>query len=165
MIWESHFWKEDLTRLAARLRKREKQQHWPERSLAKLEQEVFIGFYALRKLLEARKLSEKEVTRLIPADSFSFTGRQQITLLNWNRKFADAFDFEKPKKLKLPIMFLCNQVIHSYIYKEVFNEEGMLTGIFISSDEIAAAVLYLVGPSGGYITGQTLTLDGGFLLS
>ena len=31
--------------------------------------------------------------------------------------------------------------------------------------DIAAAVLYLVGPSGGYITGQTLTLDGGFLLS
>lgn len=31
--------------------------------------------------------------------------------------------------------------------------------------DIAAAVLYLVGPSGGYITGQSIVLDGGFLLS
>lgn len=29
--------------------------------------------------------------------------------------------------------------------------------------DIAAAVLYLVGPSGSYITGQTIVLDGGFL--
>lgn len=31
--------------------------------------------------------------------------------------------------------------------------------------DIAAAVLYLVGPSGGYITGQSVVLDGGFLLT
>ena len=31
--------------------------------------------------------------------------------------------------------------------------------------DIAAAVLYLVGPSAGYITGQSLVLDGGFLIS
>ncbi len=31
--------------------------------------------------------------------------------------------------------------------------------------DIAAAVLYLVGPSGGYMTGQSITLDGGFLIS
>ncbi len=31
--------------------------------------------------------------------------------------------------------------------------------------DIAAAVLYLVGPSGGYITGQSIVLDGGFLVS
>jgi NAD(P)-dependent dehydrogenase (short-subunit alcohol dehydrogenase family) len=34
-----------------------------------------------------------------------------------------------------------------------------------SGRDIAAAVLYLVGPSGGYITGQSLTLDGGFLIT
>lgn len=31
--------------------------------------------------------------------------------------------------------------------------------------DIAAAVLYLVGPSGGYITGHGILLDGGFLLT
>jgi 3-oxoacyl-[acyl-carrier protein] reductase len=32
-------------------------------------------------------------------------------------------------------------------------------------EDIAAAVLYLVGPSGGYITGHGVVLDGGFLLT
>lgn len=31
--------------------------------------------------------------------------------------------------------------------------------------DVAAAVLFLVGPSGGFVTGQMLTLDGGFLLT
>lgn len=31
--------------------------------------------------------------------------------------------------------------------------------------DIAAAVLYLAGPAGRYLTGQSITLDGGFLLS
>jgi NAD(P)-dependent dehydrogenase (short-subunit alcohol dehydrogenase family) len=32
-------------------------------------------------------------------------------------------------------------------------------------EDIAAAVLYLVGPSGSYITGHGIVLDGGFLLT
>lgn len=144
MIWESHYWKEDLARLAGYLRKKAQQRQWPERSLAKLEKELFIGFYAIRKLLEAKKLSEREINRVIPADSFSYTGKQRITLLNWNTKLAKAFDFEKPKKVKLPVTFLCNQVIHSYVYKEVFDEGGLLTGIFISSDRERNRKLYFV---------------------
>jgi NAD(P)-dependent dehydrogenase (short-subunit alcohol dehydrogenase family) len=34
-----------------------------------------------------------------------------------------------------------------------------------NGEEIAAAVLYLVGPAGRYITGQSLVLDGGFLIT
>jgi len=33
----------------------------------------------------------------------------------------------------------------------------------LDSQDIGAAVLYLVGPSGGYISGQAIVLDGGFL--
>jgi NAD(P)-dependent dehydrogenase (short-subunit alcohol dehydrogenase family) len=55
-------------------------------------------------------------------------------------------------------------------------ERGELTGPGIDTErrrplgwgkpeDIAAAVLYLVGPSGGYITGHGIVLDGGFLLS
>jgi len=32
-------------------------------------------------------------------------------------------------------------------------------------EDVAAAILYLVSPAGRFITGQTLTLDGGFLIS
>lgn len=33
------------------------------------------------------------------------------------------------------------------------------------AEDIAAAVLYLVGPSGGYLSGQSIVLDGGFLVT
>lgn len=33
------------------------------------------------------------------------------------------------------------------------------------AEDVAAAVLYLVGPCGSYLTGQSLCLDGGFLVS
>jgi 3-oxoacyl-[acyl-carrier protein] reductase len=36
-------------------------------------------------------------------------------------------------------------------------------GRFGSADEVAAAVLYLVSPAASYITGQTLTIDGGLI--
>jgi NAD(P)-dependent dehydrogenase (short-subunit alcohol dehydrogenase family) len=45
------------------------------------------------------------------------------------------------------------------------DREGRLPLGMGTGRDIAAAVLYLAGPSGGYITGQTITLDGGFLLT
>lgn len=32
-------------------------------------------------------------------------------------------------------------------------------------DELAAAVLYLASPAGGYVTGHTLVVDGGMTIS
>ena len=80
MIWESQFWKEDLARLALQLKKRTGQRRWSERSLAKLEKEVFIGFYAIRKLLESKKLSERLTKTQIPIETFPYTGAARITI-------------------------------------------------------------------------------------
>lgn len=44
-------------------------------------------------------------------------------------------------------------------------DDGRLPLGYGSGSDIGAAVLYLVGPSGRYMTGQSITLDGGFLLS
>ncbi|MCW5797325.1 MAG: hypothetical protein KIT40_02405 [Nitrospira sp.] len=134
MIWESQYWKEDLTRLALRLGQRSHQSKWSERSLGKLEKEIFIGFYSIRKLLEAKKLSEDIVNGLIPADSFKWSGGRKITHLTSSSALLEAFDFNALQKVKLSLRFVCNQVIHSYIYKETFDENGRLCGILISSD-------------------------------
>ena len=57
MIWECSYWKEDLLRHTAALRKRTQQRLGRDRSLAQLEQTVMIGFYSIRNLLEVKKLS------------------------------------------------------------------------------------------------------------
>lgn len=142
MIWESQFWKEDLVKLALRLQKRRSQRRWPERSLAKLEKEVFIEFYSIRKLLEAKKLSEGLTKAQIPIEAFRYTGTAQITIYNWNRKVFDAYDFKKALKEKVTVKFLCDQVIHSYIYKEVFDDKGEIFGFLLSSDWERSKKLY-----------------------
>ncbi|HPF14710.1 MAG TPA: SDR family oxidoreductase [Planctomycetota bacterium] len=42
--------------------------------------------------------------------------------------------------------------------------EAIPLGRMGQSDEIAQAVAFLAGPAGGYITGQTLVIDGGLSL-
>ena len=58
MIWESAYWKEELLRQAEDLKKRSTQTKWSERSLARLEKTIMIGFYSIRKLIEAKKVSD-----------------------------------------------------------------------------------------------------------
>jgi hypothetical protein len=115
--------------------------------MAKLEKEIFIGCFSIRKLQEAKKLSEREVGRAIPVDVFLSSGKRRVTFLNWNRMISEAFNFVNPKKTHLSTLLLCNQIIHSYIYKEVFDEEGFLTGIFVSSDRERYKKLYFIALS------------------
>ena len=105
---------------------------------------MFVGFYAIRKLLEARKLSEKVIKTLVPVETFRYTGTSRITIYNWNRKVFDAYDFEKALREKVTVKFLCNQLIHSYIYQEVFDEKGTIFGVLASSDWERSKKLYHV---------------------
>ena len=53
MIIESELWKEELVNTANKLLKRMVQKRWSKRSWFCLEKEIFIGFYAVRKLIES----------------------------------------------------------------------------------------------------------------
>ncbi|HEX9938589.1 MAG TPA: hypothetical protein VGB15_15735, partial [Longimicrobium sp.] len=75
MIWESSYWKEDLLKQAEALRKRTTQRRWPEISFARLEQAVMLGFYSIRKLVEARKLSDHVASSAIPVTTYPPTGK------------------------------------------------------------------------------------------
>ena len=45
------------------------------------------------------------------------------------------------------------------------NPERWISGRMGDPVEVASAVLFLAGPSAGYVTGQTLAVDGGFMVS
>lgn len=141
MIWESSYWKDDLLKIAAKLKARTKQKQFSERSLANIEKEVFFAFYATRKLIEAKKLSDSVTNLHVAVDSYSWKGKP-VTHFNWNRKLGILYDFKKKKSASLTLRLVCNQIIHSYIFTECFNSNGTLNGIMFCSDRERTKQLY-----------------------
>lgn len=59
MLSNSVLWKKELLRAADRLEKKATQRRWTEQSAFRVEKDVMVGAYAIRKLLEApAKLSD-----------------------------------------------------------------------------------------------------------
>ena len=59
MIAESYYWKRDLLKVVARLRRRFTQTRWTRASYSAVEIDVMVGFYAIRKLIEGKKISDE----------------------------------------------------------------------------------------------------------
>ncbi len=141
MINESYYWKKELLKLAVRLEKRKKNQRWwTESQYGTFEKEIMIGFYIIRKLLEAKKLTNAIVSKKIIGTKFPNNGTN-VTLGN-NHRFFELYDFEKPKQDKFDLIFLCNQLVHSYIFSPNFEcdsetgkGEKTLSSILFCSDE------------------------------
>lgn len=53
MIWESWYWKQPLLEMADRLEHLKTASALSDEELAQVERDIFIGFYSVRKLLEA----------------------------------------------------------------------------------------------------------------
>lgn len=132
MIWESHYWKTDLVRYAAGLRKRMRQRRWSEPSRVAVEKLVFLGFYSIRKLFEAKKLSSSLHHYSISIMVYPPTAKS-VTHMNWHKTDQLFYlDREAPAKVTLP--FLCDQVIHSYIFQLGFTDDNALDFLLLSSD-------------------------------
>ncbi|MBP7381874.1 hypothetical protein KBA39_05690 [Myxococcota bacterium] len=143
MIWESCYWKDDLLRTALRLRRRQSQRRWSEASLANVEKDLFIGFYSVRKLMDANKLSDSSLSMSISITEHSGL-EKSITNMNWHR-LDELYDLENPRPGKLGLRALCNQIVHSYVFVTVLNDKNQgLDGIMIASDREKSSRLYQI---------------------
>jgi len=142
MIWESSYWKEDILRQADALKKKTKQIRWTDRSYAQLEKTVMLGFYSIRKLLEAKKLTVGVIKTKLPVIFFPSLG-EAVTLLNWHR-FERFYNFDTPNEQTRSLQWFCNIFVHSYIFSPAFIERGSLDGIFFNSDHIRNEALFYV---------------------
>lgn len=141
MIHESRYWKTPLVRGANWLNRVVITEENDEAALARAEREVFIGFYAIRKLLQTLKLSES--TRRLRSELEWFAPRPGQTVDYFHRSNVDElYDLDYPTKEVRDLGFMCNQVIHSYVFVNMTNEEGKLAGFFVSSDTMRRRRLY-----------------------
>ena len=140
MIWESSYWKDELLRQSKRLRARCHQKRWPEASSAKLELALMSGFYAVRKLVESKKLSQNLISKHFPVTEFPPSGKA-VNLLNWHH-IDRLFKLDEPNKTSIDLLSLCNQFVHSYIFVPSFSDTKKLAGIFVASDRMRTSRLY-----------------------
>ena len=140
MIWESHYWKSDLLKIATRLKKRKEQKKWFETSLARVEQDVMLGFYIVRKLKEAQKLTVSLVEQQVNIQAFPSNGIN-VTCMNWHR-LNELYDFTLPNGQMRYLGFICDQIIHSYVFMVEFDDNSTIKGILFCSDQKRNTELY-----------------------
>jgi hypothetical protein len=134
MIWDSNPWKHDLFKEAAFLdRLTVQQKPLTDRQRVSIERRLFLGFYAVRKLLEAHMLTDGCSNQEASVRVYPPPGKA-ITHFNWH-KSGEHFDFDSPVSAALPLVKLCHQFVHSYIFHVVEEETGGLRGFFIASDQ------------------------------
>lgn len=125
--WKSHLWK-----TAANLERRRIQRRWRASTHFLIERELFHAAYAVRKLIEARKLSDEVEVSNWPAKNYGPpTGVVDIM----NRDKIDKFyDLSRFTAEAIALTDLCNQFIHSFVFMLSCAEEGGLNGVFVASD-------------------------------
>ena len=142
MIWESAYWKEELFRHARRIRRRQTLKKWIERSTAGLEKDVMVGFYSIRKLVEAHKVSDEIRDRPLHLHGYPWTG-SLVTFMNWD-KIDKKYDLAHPVHVTKSVSWLTDQMIHSFAFLPSFDEEGRLDTVLFNSDRTRRQHLFSI---------------------
>lgn len=114
MISDSIPWQDELLKLADRLERKSLQTRWTERSSFIVERDIMTSAYAIRRLLEAGKVSRTTYATAVPVLSHTARGVRPDM---WNRhKLEELYDLDAPRKAQLSLRKYCNQLIHSYVW-------------------------------------------------
>ncbi len=93
-----------------------------------------IGFYAVRKLVDSRVLTDSRVTRLIPVRVYP--KKRETTITRFDRHdIVRHYDINRERLESRPLLFVCNQVVHSYVFSLLIQENGGLESIVVCSDK------------------------------
>lgn len=142
MIGDSVPWKEELLKVAQTLERRTAQRRWTERTSFLVERDVMNAGYAIRRLNEARKISDELATDTVMARQHRLLGRPVDI---WNRhEFYEHYDMEQPETVQLTLSEFCNQVIHSWVWMLSATQDPphRFDGIYVSSDRARKRHVY-----------------------
>lgn len=113
---------------------------WTDRTGFLVERDIMISAYAIRRLNEARKLSDDLASRTFTVRRHALVGGAPDA---WGRhEVWKHYDLENGFPVTLGLPALCNQVIHSWIWMLSADATGALDGVFVSSDRERRRGLY-----------------------
>ena len=118
VIKDSIPWKESLLSVAQSLEGRKRQTRWSERSMFLFERDVMTAAYSVRKLIEARKVSDALARKSWPIVRFVRTGPVPDALNSYS--YEELFDMSSPAQCSLSTSSITHQIIHSYLFFPVW---------------------------------------------
>jgi hypothetical protein len=143
MIDDSSPWKEELWMMADRLEKCKRRRRWTDQSAFLVERDVMFGAYAIRKLIEAHKISDQATAEPLNAERYGLADRVP-DLMNFHRPW-DNYDLSAGDIAQLSLREFSNQVIHSFIFTICTNQDGHgFNGLLFSSDRARREFVYFV---------------------
>lgn len=143
MVTDSAYWKHYLLRQSSLLKKCMVQKRWPTASFMKCELATMMGFYAVRKLIEATKLTDELIGVPISVGLYPSKGKP-VTHFN-NHRLHELYDLNAPQQKDLSLRDLCNQFVHSYVFMPVFDDESKkLSEVWITSDYQRTKALFAI---------------------
>ena len=141
MIIESCYWKDPLLKSALRFREFSRTKKPEESDLVQIELDVFLGFYSIRKLMDTIKISDK--TKQFQLSLEWYPNIEKVNIMNIHHP-DKLYDFNTKNKMVKDLRFICNQIIHSYIFFICVSENGYFGGIFCSSDTYKNSKLFFI---------------------
>jgi hypothetical protein len=97
-----------------------------------VERDIIVSAYAVRKLLEAGKISDEVESISLRAQAHLPRGRT-VDLMNWHT-IGELYDLSRHTKVDLSLRDFCNQIVHSFVFVLSFAAPGGLAGFFVASD-------------------------------
>jgi hypothetical protein len=140
MIYESMYWKKPLLESASWLNRIKISERIQERTYVRLEKELFVSFYSVRKLIEAKKVSDEVANREYNLEAHP--NYSPVNRLNWH-DLDELYDLDNKSTVQKTTIFICNQFIHSYVF-DIYEENGKFGGVLISSDRERNKCLYRI---------------------
>jgi hypothetical protein len=144
MIWESHYWKDDLLESADYLEGWLDRTDWTEEELVGFEKAVLTSAYSMRKLAESYKLSDETVSEQVPVTKYPARGKN-VSLRNW-WEYWELYDLDDGNRETVSLRKLCNQLIHSFIFlvESDDEEDAAISSVIFNSDRNRNKHLYRI---------------------
>lgn len=139
MIADSIPWREQLRSIAIALRRRSHQKRWTERTHFLVERDLMFGAYAIRRLIESNKTSSRLPDRRIRVTTYRLVGRVPMSLDRSD--LSNFYDLTRGQPAEIDVAFLCNQIIHSFLF-QMWDEENGSTTVAFASDRARNSLLY-----------------------
>jgi hypothetical protein len=137
---ESHYWKTELRRDIAWLRKYRRYNRWSERQQVLYERRLILAAFQSRTLLERPKIRASVATRETDVIEYKKTGASLPTLYDRHELWFH-FDLDNPRNIQLLPVQICNQLIHHYLMVTTSESRHFKT-VLVYSDYKRGSCMY-----------------------